>query len=221
MSAIDKIRKLLALARDEGATEHEAARALELASQLMAKHGVEESSLEDRSEKVGYGSTLNLDDQWKLWASRAAATLYSCRIVITGTRFEFVGRPTHTTAAETTYDFIVDQVERSYKAFLPKGLSKSERAEFRRSFKKSCAYRLAQRAHEIIAQQATEEGARAIGCNALVLVSHRQQLESEAEEFLSGFRKRRSRAMTLRPNAGTLTGLAAADSIKLQREVGR
>jgi hypothetical protein len=211
----DRIRKLLALGGNNP-NEHEAARAMELASELMMKHGITEDQLGVKV-KVGYSNQFESDDLWQTVLAHSAGVLYGTKPVFwkrTG-KVAFAGRQDNTDASSHTYAFLIEQVEALYKQALPSGLSKTERSEFRRHFKKACSGRIWARANQSIAK-VTSSG------NALVVVDHRKQLQAEAEEFMAadGVKKsNRTTSLAVRPTAGALAGRAAGDRAQLHRTV--
>lgn len=215
----DRIKKLLNLARDKGASEHEAARALELATALMIRHGIEAKDVDD-TPKLGSGAFLSLDDRWHWFAARAVATLYGAIPLFSSKRngFAFVGRLDNVEACEITLAYVVDQIEQLYKVALPAGLSKSERSDFRRTFKQACALRVLNRAVDIVA---TFEEKGMPECTALVVQDHRKTLQQEAHDFVmrqAGV-KARNTSLSVKVSAGSILGHLAGDRVKLNREV--
>lgn len=227
---LDKIRKLLALANDKRGNENEAARALELATALMMRYGVTHTDLDVDDKRVAQGNFIDAQDaQWTAWLAEGAGKLYGCRPLYWRRRkkgddegIAFVGRSLNVQASEATYAFLVRQVDDVYRLHLPRGLAKSERAQYRRTFKEACALRVLGRILEIIANLKTEEGAQeATGCTALVVINHRDELDKEVEDFFEqeGTKTRRSREVSIKPTKGALEGYLAGDTIKIQQEV--
>jgi hypothetical protein len=222
MNIADKIRKLLALANNNS-NEAEAALALERATELMMKHGIDEASLR-KEIKIGYfGDDVENNERWQQICAQAAGTLLGASLVLfrnNGAIYgRFAGREENALAASSMAAFIIDQVERTYKASLPKGMTKQERAEYRRTFKLACSIRVYGRAADIVHKQA-KQGVE--GTNALVVVDHRKQLQEETQAFLDNdnVRTRQSRSLQLSSNArGYREGLDAGNSIRLQREI--
>lgn len=211
---VERVKKLLALAKSSN--EHEAALAMQKASELMLEHGIKEITGD-----VIEGQVTDKDKKWVGVLGRAAGTLYGVTpMFIRGTdRFRFIGRPENILAAETTLDWLIEQVEFFYKAALPKGAEQSWRARFRREFKDACSIRVYYRARQLIAQQA-EQGTSS--CTALVVQSHHKQLENENSNYISGNLKgvRSSRTqLKIKATEGGLMGTMSGDRVKLQREV--
>jgi len=65
----EKIKKLLAVAEGQ-ANEHESARAMELASSLMMRHGIDRESLGEKPT-VGEGSYFPIDYKWHRTTAQA------------------------------------------------------------------------------------------------------------------------------------------------------
>lgn len=221
----NKIRKLFALAHDKGATEAEAARAMELATRLMLEHGVSRETLEDTEDRVGHGEWGDLegDDDWRWFCVHAATTLYGTRVVSSTnkTQLYFVGRKDNIAATEMTLAWLLDQVEFLYKAALPRGMSKRDRADYRRNFKRACALRVYSRACEIVRNlqdKGTEQS------TALVVQDYRKTLDAEADDFIQNKlglgEGKKGRAIKLNVSSrGTWEGYAAGGKVQLQKEV--
>lgn len=217
----EKIKKLLALANDKGASENEAAVALEFATKLMMQHGIEQSELKDMKAEVLKGDLLNFDKRWHENIGRTASKLYGVKPLFYGHDFRFCGRADNIDAASQTAVFIAEQIEELYKAHLPRGMSKGERAEYRRDFKFACSMRVYARACDIVENLETKDNVVAQGCTALVVVEHRKQLEIEVDDFFEkiGVKMRRARSLQVNVSAGGVAGHKAGDQVRLQKKV--
>lgn len=223
-NVVDRIRKLLALAKDKGASEHEASFAMAKASELMLKYNIDHVDDEDAPGFIESRKSPILDQKWHFFLAGAVASLFNCRAVYTDivVCHSFVGRPANTEAAADTFEYLVQQVEGLYKqglrAFRSRmgRLSKSSRAEFRQTFKEACALRIYQRVVEIKAHE------RNVIPNhrALVVIDNDKE---KIEEFLANNGvEDRGKAITARKSGfGTGAGAAAGDQIQLQKGVGR
>ncbi len=221
MEAIkDKIRKLLAVARDKGASEEEAATAMRLAMTLMARHGIEQSQLGAEKPKVHIDkATAEAVKKYELRVAQAAGALYGCNVVAENggnTGFCYVGRPANIEAAELTYLWLLDQVEALYKMALPKGLSQSDRAEYRRTFKAACAERVVARAYDLVKNPGPIQGA-----TALVVQGYFDELTAENRAAIDSQLKTRSMKMNFRIGNGSMDGARAGENVKLRHEVDR
>lgn len=223
---VDKIKKLLALAHDKGATEHEAAQALEMASALMTKYGVEQSQLIDKPNVMLHKITVEgAEDKWHGWLLSATGMLVTVRPVIYGGgTFAFIGRESNVSAAAAMFPWLVEQVERLYKRDLPKGMTKKARADYRRTFKQACAVRVYRRAeelrHAMTSDNATAQAAT--GSTALIVRnSTQQQLDAIAEYMRSiGYRTKPGRTSKVKFGLGTGAGLRAGNEVQINRQLG-
>lgn len=226
---IDRIRKLLELASNEGATEAEAANALEKANALMMKHGIDQAMFEKENGEVeiGYGNPFtDYKRRWHKTCASAASHLYGCSYAIFGsTEFRFFGRSEIVGAAELTFLHLAAQIEAWYKLDLPKGLTKMERAKWRHDFKEACALRVYHRVVAIVKdlQENDQKAQEAVGHNALVVLDHRTQLKSELDDFMDArkMKKNRSRALSLRYSEASARGMEAGNKVKINQELKR
>lgn len=209
-----RIKKLLALAQNNS-NEAEAASAMAKASALMMEHGITQEALGDIKE----GGYFPVDYIHHRILALASGMLYGVTPVGTFDwgEFRFVGRPENIEAAADTYVFLLEQVEAFYKALLPKGLSKRDRANFRREFKKACASRVYGRVAIIVAEQCSPSESNS---RALVVQDHRKTLEAEVGSYLSGKIKERSCTAIVNPTSmGARVGTVAGEYIEINRKV--
>lgn len=189
---LEKLRKLMALASDtRNTSEEETDTAMRMAAALAAKHGIDLNTLrtaDTPKAKVMHKRNRTEMTFQQIYAAHAAATLMGVRFYVydEGRRgFEFVGRDDLIEMAEQLMFFLMRQVEEIYKSSLPKGLSKRDRAEFRRTFKPACALRAKKRAEEVMRELKTNErtAQAATGHNALVVAGYYDTLKSEIDEY--------------------------------------
>lgn len=222
-----KIRALLARAAPgSGATEAEQASAMNLASMLMTRHGIQMSMEEAHEDPTGEGNVMPGDyGKWQLFCADAAAYLYYCRVVWGGRgkhkQVRFIGRPDNVDAAGFTFLWLVEQVEELYKQALPRGLSKEVRSELRRTFKLACAARIRGRAWRLIEALANNDAVSlpSTGSTALVVKTHQEKLFGEADAFLKDKGVRTVQYRGNKSGIGTALGLQAGDSVQLQKAV--
>jgi Protein of unknown function (DUF2786) len=216
---IERIRKLLALARDKAASENEAATALAMAQRLMLEHDIKnvEDAVEVEAIRGGWVN-VSRGDKWERVIASSVATMFNCRNVFrTDGAHQFVGKPDNIEVCEVTFIWVCEQVEQLYKVGLSAfrrrmgSLSKADRGDFRKTFKEACAMRIWQRVAEIVAAARNEIPAH----RALVVID---QSLAAADELLNDVKKGRSLSLR-RSGFGTGAGHAAGDQVKLQREV--
>lgn len=226
INTIEKIKKLMRLGQpNSGATDAEAASAMEMASALMAKYAVQVTLDEDDAPEAVRGKPdFKWDEVWHREVAAAAGFLYYCRVMWWGNNkygmgISFVGRPDNIEACEATMAFLAGEVERLYKLNLPKGLSKETRAEYRRTFKFACAHRLAARAWAIM-EMLRHDDAKAIaatGQRALVVVQSIDEQLAEADALLGDTKK--AVVKVRKAGNGSAAGRAAANTVQLQKQV--
>lgn len=225
-----KIQKLLNLANNAGATEAEGAAAMEAAQRLAMKHGISlfEAATAAKSEHRVHAAMAPVfkmrDETWHAPLRSAMMALYNCRCVTSrysdGLEIKFFGESSTIDNVKPTYLWLIDQVERLYKENLPPGMSKAERANYRRTFKFACAQRAAFRAQELGKPSAISSSTG----TALVVVDTFQREVQQATNALInsiyGGRLRQTTIKAKKAGRGTLDGMRAGNNVKLRREVG-
>ena len=219
----DKIRKLLAMSRDAGASENEQAQALKHAQRLMLKHGINHI---DEKGKVDWGKVME-DFKKKPYQllAQAVGRLYGTKPIFAHDfkTFRFVGRKEIREVAEMTTHYIADQLDLAYRTNLPKGMTKSERSSWRREFKLSCAYRVASRIDLMIKEiTSNDKIAQAeLGCKSVVVLNHTKELEMEIGDFLKTFKITKSRKSTTKfHNANAArAGQKAGDKVRINQQI--
>lgn len=222
----DRIGKLLNLANNSGATEAEAETAMEMASALMLKYNIQ-VTVDNETDHVTVtqgGITMEgFAEAWHVTCASAAATLYICKVVrYPNYGVRFVGRPESIDACEQTYKYLIEQVEAQYKINLPRGMTKSDRAEYRRTFKFACSQRVYSRASKII-EQFRNNDAKALeytGSKALVVVQSIDIQIKECQAFMDTLDLRKARSVSRRSGSGTHDGFKAAEKVNLNRKLG-
>lgn len=190
-AAHDKISKLLNMTVENGCTEDEQETALRMAAGIAARKGIDMDACRPKDQAKPKAKSKHFAKEWKphqALAAQAAGELYGveCNVWNLGAGgIMFVGREELIELAEQTMFWLMGQVEHLYKQALPKGLTQSQRAEFRKTFKAACALRTWQRAEALMRQmrrdQATAQAAT--GQNALVVQGYFDQLKEEQNEF--------------------------------------
>lgn len=225
----NKIRALLNKTIENGCTEDEQDAAMRMAAAMMAKHGIDQSSLGGKAATAGRGQRINQNYQnYQLILAMAAATLYGCKTIMYSgsgktSGLEFVGREDNIDASENTFFWLLRQVEHLYKSALSarSGMTQKQRGEYRRTFKDNCAARVNQRVNVLIEEMSrSESAASATGSTALVVRSHFETLRREAEEVIDLVcGKRRGKMINVRQGSGSSDGFRAGDRVQLRREV--
>lgn len=202
----EKLKKLLNMTVENGCTEDEQESAMRMAAGLAARAGIESEleKLKDtgqqpatrKATKKGFSQEFKIH---QVLAAQAAAILYGCELYAysngKGGVF-FVGREENIESAETTMFWLMRQVELLYKQNLPRGMTQSARAEFRRTFKAACAHRVYERAQALMREMRYNEQAAqaATGQNALVVQGYFEQLERENRDYWKPTPEQKARA---------------------------
>lgn len=216
---VDRIRKLLRLAKDKGASEAEAASALAKAQELMLQHNIDHVDDEDKPGIVqGEISPDRWDSKWHLYIANAVAELFTCRTLWNKQcNFRFVGMPLNVQAAEVTFPFVIDQIETLYKeglnAFKQQvgKLNQQTRSDFRTTFKEACAMRVLKKAREILAARRNQIP------DHMALVVIDQTMDKIDQMFSTMGTKTKSVAVR-RSGFGTGAGYAAGDQVELSKD---
>lgn len=215
---VDRVRKLLALSRDSGATESEASAAAAKAAGLMMAHNISERDVERSGSRVTRGDTLR-GDAYRRWLRWSSAVLMNVGVLqVSEDSFVFVGRAENVCGAQDTFDMLVAAVERLYKLGLPTGMTQRQRAEWRRSWKDACARRVYSRACGVVAERRL--GLPSVGASGALVVQMESTLRGEVDEFFDAMGIRtKTRAVKASCGSGTSAGWAAGESVELQRRV--
>jgi Protein of unknown function (DUF2786) len=215
---VEKVRKLLRLARDGGATENEAAVAMAMAQRLMLEHDIKDVE-EKRHIDAVLGAWMECErgEGWEIIVAQAVAKLFNCRSAVRrgAGSHQFVGKPENIEICGDTFLWVCAQVEVFYKHALKEyggRLDRRGRAELRRTFKDACALRIFHRVAEIVAKARNEIPAHM----ALVVVD---QSLSEADDVMNGAGYTTGRGIRPKTGLGTGAGMRAGDNVQLQRKV--
>ena len=196
----EKMKKLLNMTVENGCTEDEQESAMRMAAGLAARAGIESELEAMKNAPTGASTpkrtikTKRVSQEFKIHqilAAQAAAELYGVRLYTYGRGkhgIEFLGREENCEMAEQTMFWLMRQVELLYKQNLPKGLTQSARAEYRKTFKAACAHRVFERARNLMWDMKMNERSAqaATGQNALVVQGYFKTLETEINEYFFG-----------------------------------
>jgi hypothetical protein len=171
-SIIEKIRKLMNLARDKGATPDEAATAAAMAQKLMHKHQIEEADLAEKGEiqldpishELFYESGRT--DAWIQNLASALAPAFCCIVLLrTGKGLILIGRPDNREAFKFTFNYLKDITHDMATKTCPKNV---HGRRWSNSYGMGCSVKIYQRVKE--ERAALQAAAQAMDPNAIVLV---------------------------------------------------
>lgn len=188
-----KISKLMNMTTENGCSEDEQETAMSMAASIAARLGIELSSIQAATGETTKRKAVKKSymQEWKphqVEAFLAAGYLYNCETRMyshgKGGLF-YVGRDENIEMAEQTAFWLMRQVELLYKQNLPRGLSQSMRAQYRKNFKAACANRVKIRAIKLMREMEFNERAaqEATGSTALVVQGHFKTLRQEIEDY--------------------------------------
>lgn len=220
--ALDKIRKLLAMANDGRGNVNEAANAASMASKLMAKFQIdsaetmlgkidEEELAQEWVRASGHAGAKEHAYRevplWCQWVGVGVAQLFDCKIDLCskgseGIGVRYSGFRTDVTVATWMFVYLVDQVNRASEEVS----GRSEKA----NFKKGAGSVLQRRLKELLAERNTEFKAAGTG-TALVVVNNK--LARIQEEFGQQTFKKSNSSITDRD--AYARGMAAGARINL------
>lgn len=165
---------------------------MRMAAGLAARAGIELESIRQADPSAAQRKAIKktINQEFKVHqtlAAQAAAELYGCDLFLyDGGRqgLLFVGREENVESAEMTMFWLMRQVELLYKQNLPRGMTQSARAEYRKTFKAACAHRILMRARELMFEMRSNERAAqaATGQNALVVQGYFKTLSQENQD---------------------------------------
>lgn len=199
-----KIAKLLNMTVENGCSEDEQETAMIMAAGLAARLGIdleaqrqaEPSPTQRKAIKKAFNQEFKIH---QVLAFQAAGELYGCEVYAysggKGGCF-FIGREENVELAEQTAFWLMRQVELLYKQNLPKGLSQTVRAQYRKTFKAACAHRVYQRAISLMRDMRMNNAAAqsATGQNALVVQGYFETLRKENDAYWEMTPEQKARA---------------------------
>lgn len=179
---INKVKKLIALGTNEGATEGERDNAIRMAHGLLAKHNLSMIDLSEVAEERTKLFSEYHNVPWTGVAANAIAKLFFCFCYAEGKRpnsigqgskrkLFFIGKESNVTTALLMSDYIISSINKEQK-----------KNGYSRSFNNGAANRIAQRVSEII-NSASVQNEDSSSCTDLALVSIYKSEEQANKEF--------------------------------------
>lgn len=221
----DKIRKLLALSEGQ-ANEAESNSAMEMATRLMMEHGISEEALRGTAQQysVGSGERVPVLSEAHHTLARAASLMMGTRLLQAkdASWVSFVGRPENRRQAESLFIYLVLQMDALYREALPRGLTQSKRAKLRKEYKKGVAMRVLYTSQNIVGRM-IDQRSPSSGSTALTILSHRETLMKEIDEFLElgKFGSAKPKRGSHKPLSDEFyQGYQAGSAVKLNGEMG-
>jgi len=222
---LDRVRKMLALANDDGAAEGERDNALRMAHNTLAKYEMTLIELDafarEKADPRGRFDTEGWNLLWCRYIRQTVARLFGCeylqggKINATRGRHIYIGRTSNTATAAYMSDFIIQGVIREADKRYGHRLNPEGR-----SFCTGVSDRLRVRVREL--QEANRKELEATPGTALVLADYwRTEAEANDEWMTANMKVGKARAVARSSiHAGSYhAGKAHADSINLSRQL--
>jgi hypothetical protein len=157
---INKIKKLLAMSEENGASENESMMASEKALELLKQHNLSLSDIKDEDQEPIEKETQVVDQNvWQRWIRHKTAELYFCKFYTTTeynsetykkeTIAHFVGRESNRIVATEMCNYFIRTVKRlAEQEFKKVNLSPLAKRRAKHAFTLGCANRLSKRLKE-------------------------------------------------------------------------
>lgn len=215
---LNRIKKMMALANDQAASDGERENALRMSYSLMAKHNLEMSDVEGRpigpeEARKGVQGTF-YGRPWATNVCMSVAKLFFCKYYFSRlnvkdqSRHTFTGKESNAVIAEEVARVLVQSIrQESNRRMRQEG----QNATWRRSFATGAAFRISDRVRELLA------GTNAIGLStgtAMVLVGLHASEKKANELFVL------SQGITLRTGASRASGNFLNDAYGQGRTYG-
>jgi hypothetical protein len=193
---LDRVRKLLNLARDSN-NENEAASAAQRAADLMEQHEIHEAELrtleEPDAQAAQHKETIDRLRAtetrrvvgWHAALASGLMTKFHCRYYFNNGAIVFFGRLTAVQTASYTLQYLIREVERLCDAECA-----DNSRSFRNAFRLGCASRIAQRLTADIAAPIADQPPASAGVLAIIQ-KDRDEVEAAYEEMSKDFGKAR------------------------------
>lgn len=237
---VEKIKKLLALAGDGGATEEEAATAAQMASALAIKYSIDLAAVQLSGKQVEregvMDETVYESDKYEPWVASLihgltelnGGTFYFSNWG-TSVHYRVIGKPTALAVIRLTIPYLVKSVKRlNTEAVKKYGFTMEQRRAFRAGFRQSCASRLYERMKAKAEEMRTKDevAQKTTGSTALVVLNHFEQDARDIQVWMEQqgykFKTRKSAARKAIKTEGMIgrhEGYRAGDKIGIDPQV--
>lgn len=219
-TVIEKIRKLMNLAKDKGATPDEAATAAAIAQKLMQQHQVEEAELVEKgqvvldpiSHEVFYQSGRT--EAWVQSLAAALSPAFCCIVMLRpGEGLVLIGRPDNREAFKFTFNYLKDIIHDMAKKTCPSSI---HGRRWNNSYGMGCAVKIHQRVKE--ERAALKAAAEAHDPHAIVIVKE----DTLVKEYVdNGFKTKKNNNKTDFDPNGYRQGYIDGDKVNLGSVPGR
>jgi hypothetical protein len=218
----EKIRALLRLANDAGASEHEASLAMERAHALLLKHNLDMVEVEagadgETQTVVNEEFDYKYANRWRPSLTNIVAQHNYCRVIATGRTMRVIGRPHNVAATKAMSLWLMGQVadlthERwGIEALV---LDQVDEGTWEQDWKDGFAFGIITRLKERLAEQKAFEEGRDSNVRALVVDLGAENNNFVKQAYPGGLVNR-----TVRFNGAAYNvGVTAADGVSISPE---
>lgn len=229
---LDRVRKLLTLANNAGATEGERDNAMRMAHKLLAKYNLDQAEVEaatgEQQERRGVGRGEYYGRPWARVVSASIAKLFFCEyLYMPATRARqtshyFIGRESNVITAKAMAQYVVESIQREGR--------RRNRQEgtgeniWLRSFCMGAASVIALRVEEMIRESANESTTPGEKSGTAIVLASVYETERQAnlavrDEKFGKLRKGRSGKSDYSDDA-TIEGARYGRTVSLNRQIG-
>lgn len=224
-----RVKKMMALANDAGATEGERDNALRMAHATLAKYNLsmaeaDAAGLAPVEARMNGTFDMRGIKPWMRTAAAAVANLYFCKFFFSNLqngslRYNFVGKESNVYTAKEMSKYVIDSIWKEGRA-AAKAVGETATGTYWRSFCKGAAGRVYQRCEEI---RRTAEAVPSTGTSLVLASVYQKELLANAEfiaqqlglHLKSGVNRERNTQYS-----GYQAGRAYGDRIGLSTQVG-
>lgn len=227
---LSKVRKLLKLAADAGATEGERDNAMRMAHGLLAKYNLDMAAVEAAGGEAPDEARGKLSAEFygRPWARRVAIAigkLFFCSYLYhqhsdaKKTKHVFIGRKSNAITALEMTRYLVESIQREARA---RARSSDEGSSFARSFALGAAMKINERVNQLI-RDSEKQSVQPTTGTAIVLASlYATEREKNAlvvrQEYPVLYRSKAGKGLT--SFEGYAQGQAYGATVSLNRQIG-
>ena len=213
---LDRIRKLLALANDSGASTNEAEVAGNLAAKLMEAAGLSESDVTDsvvdevasvRMEAIPQTGKIT----WARYVGAAVSRISGCRFYTSGNDFCFVGSDRQRDLAKELYSWLHREIESRGKVagMWRRGEGHDDSNSYVRAFKLGMATAVAEKARDMVTTAPVTTDS--------IALERKDKLKVAADRLVPKLHKAKQSGFT--NQSGFASGQVMGQSIELRKSM--
>jgi hypothetical protein len=241
---IEKIKKIMRLAQNAGATEGEAAAAMSKVQEILAQHNLDMSQIDmtdkDAEPIAGHrGRVTNKNNKWEIDIFAGAAKLNFCSYYtinigdyngrIVKLQHVVVGKPVNVMATELLVEYLLSTVNKMAKEYSVTGhcilaaqLAKTSIAMAVHRFKQGMARQLRHRCIALVAQRSAAPTKTSDGRNLPALADAYEASQKEIQAFIQqNVEGLVHKTHNLRGvSAAFGAGKEAANTVNLDKQIG-